>query len=48
LKYEEQEFKNCWISTVRNNTEKGVAMFLEPTPQFYEAEAIKYEKMSML
>jgi len=47
LKYEEQEFKNCWISTVKDNTEKGVAMFLEPTPQFYDAEAIRYEKMSI-
>jgi len=47
MKYEEQEFKNCWISTIRDNTEKGVAMFLEPTPQFYEAEAIQYEKMSI-
>jgi len=47
LKYEEQEFINCWISTVHGGTEKGVAMLLEPTPQFYEAEAIKYEKMSI-
>ena len=47
IKYEEQEFKNCWISTVRDGTEKGVAMFLETTPQFYEAEAIKYEGISI-
>ena len=47
LKYEEQEFKNCWIATVQDGNEKGVAMLLETTPQFYEAEAIKYEKMSI-
>ena len=47
LKYEEEEFKNCWISTVQSGTERGVAMFLEPTPQFYEAEAIKYEGISI-
>ena len=47
LKYEEQEFKNCWITTVRDGMEKGVAMFLEPTPQFYEAEAIRYESISI-
>ena len=47
LKYEEQEFKNCWISTVQEGTERGVAMFLETTPQFYEAEAIKYEGLSI-
>ena len=47
LKYEEHEFKNCWITTVQDGNEKGVAMLLETTPQFYEAEAIKYEKMSI-
>ena len=47
IKYEEHEFKNCWITTVRDGTERGVAMFLETTPQFYEAEAIKYEKISI-
>jgi len=47
LKYEEQEFKNCWVSTLEGGFEKGVAMFLETTPQFYEAEAIKYESISL-
>jgi ATP-binding cassette subfamily B protein len=47
LKYEEQEFKNCWISTVQGGIEKGVAMFLETTPQFYEMEAVKYESISL-
>ena len=47
IKYEENEFKNCWVTTVRDGAERGVAMFLETTPQFYEAEAIRYEKMSI-
>ena len=47
IKYEEQEFKNCWITTVRDGTERGVAMFLETTPQFYETEPIKYEGISI-
>ena len=47
LKYAEQEFKNCWISTVQDGAERGVAMFLEPTPSFYEAEAIQYEGISI-
>ncbi|MDR0836111.1 MAG: peptidase domain-containing ABC transporter, partial [Tannerella sp.] len=47
LKYEEQEFKNCWVTTVQGGIEKGVAMFLETTPQFYETEAIKYEGISL-
>ena len=47
LNYEEQEFKNCWISTVEGGFEKGVAMFLETTAKFYEAEAIQYESISL-
>ena len=47
LKYEEEEFKKCWITTVQGGQEKGVAMFLETTPQFYEVEAIKYEGISL-
>ncbi len=47
LKYEEKEFKQCWITTVQNGVEKGVAMLLETTPQFYETEPIKYESLSL-
>ncbi|MDR0700368.1 MAG: peptidase domain-containing ABC transporter [Tannerella sp.] len=47
LVYEEREFKNCWITTVQDGAEKGVAMLLEPTPQFYETEPLKYESISL-
>jgi len=47
LKYEETEFKKCWITTVQSGMEKGVAMVLETTPQFYETEPIKYESISL-
>ena len=47
LRYEEQEFKNCWITTVQGGIEKGVAMFLDTAPQFYETEPIKYESISL-
>lgn len=47
LKYEEQELKKCWISTTQGGIEKGIAMLLDVTPQFYEAEPIKYEKLSL-
>lgn len=47
LIYEEQEFKNCWITTVQDGMGKGVAMLLEPTPQFYETEPLKYESISL-
>ena len=47
LKYEEQELKKCWISTTQGGIEKGIALLLDVTPQFYEAEPIKYEKLSL-
>ena len=47
LKYEEDEFKKCWISTRQGGTEKGVAMQLEVTPQFYQTESVEYERLSL-
>ena len=35
VKYDLEEFKSHWISTRSNGEEKGIAMFLEPTPAFY-------------
>ena len=35
VKYSFDEFKSHWISTKSNGEEKGIAMFLEPTPAFY-------------
>ncbi|WP_028895931.1 cysteine peptidase family C39 domain-containing protein [Prevotella sp. HUN102] len=35
VKYDFEEFKKHWISTKNNGEEKGIAMFLEPTPEFY-------------
>ena len=35
VKYNLEEFKSHWISTRSNGEEKGIAMFLEPTPGFY-------------
>ena len=34
--YTEKEFKNHWISTQSKGEEKGIAMFIQPTPAFYE------------
>lgn len=36
LKYNEDEFRRCWISTVRGGKERGVAMVFTPTPKFYD------------
>lgn len=32
----EEDFLQHWISTFRNGEEKGIALFLQPTPAFYE------------
>lgn len=36
VKYDLEVFKKHWISTQSDGEEKGIAMFLEPTPAFYE------------
>lgn len=36
--YQEGEFKKCWLSTKMEGEEKGVALVLDPTPDFYDAE----------
>lgn len=47
VKYTEQEFASHWISTQSSGKEKGVAMFLEPTPKFYEQKnAVNKESRS--
>lgn len=43
LKYEEGEFKKCWISTREGGNEKGIVMMLETTPAFYDADPTRYE-----
>lgn len=47
LKYEEPELKKCWVSTTQGGQEKGIAMLVDVTPQFYETDPIKYEKLSL-
>lgn len=38
VKYYLEEFKKHWGSTQSGGEEKGIAMFLEPTPAFYEKQ----------
>ena len=38
VKYDLEVFKKHWISTQSDGEEKGIAMFLEPTPAFYEKQ----------
>ena len=39
LTYSAEEFRQHWISTSSQGEEKGVAMFFEPTPAFYEQKS---------
>jgi ATP-binding cassette, subfamily B, bacterial len=38
LAYTKNEFLEQWISTNENGEEKGIALFLTPTPKFYQQE----------
>ena len=44
LTYSEKEFKEGWISTRINGEEKGIALFIQPTPAFYEQEEKETEE----
>lgn len=43
LVYRRQEFENCWISDYKNNRAQGLALLLEPGPEF---QTIKDEPTS--
>lgn len=38
LKYTKEEFCNCWLSSRKNEEDTGVALLLEPIPEFYTTE----------
>ena len=38
LKYTKEEFCRCWISTRNEGQDGGIALLLEPTPEFYQKE----------
>ena len=44
LQYTKEEFCNCWLSTRREGQDKGVALLLEPTPDFYAQEDEKIDR----
>ena len=37
--YNRKEFAEYWVSTRSQGEEKGIAMFIQPTPLFYEQES---------
>ena len=44
VKYSEKEFLDCWLSTKTDNEDKGIALLIEPTPDFYTQEDEKINK----
>lgn len=46
--YNEEEFKRCWISSREKGQDSGVALVLEPTPDFYSMEEDRKEAKKKL
>lgn len=44
LTYNENEFREHWISTSTNGEEKGLILLLEPSQTFYQQEKVGYQK----
>ena len=38
VKYAQEEFCNCWQSNKKEGKATGIALLLEPTPDFYAVE----------
>lgn len=48
MTYKEEEFKRCWISSREKGQDTGVALVLEPTPDFYSMEEDRKEAKKKL
>jgi ATP-binding cassette subfamily B protein len=46
LKFPREEFLRCWFSTIEEGEKRGIALLLEPTPDFYSARDEKPNKRS--
>ncbi len=44
VKYTKEEFLRCWVSDKKEGEEKGIALLLEPGPDFYNIEDEKRDK----
>ncbi len=47
VKFTVQEFLSGWLSTKTEGQDEGVALLLEPTPDFYNAEGEKQDKTKL-
>ena len=46
LKFPRHEFTSCWFSTTEEGEQRGIALLLEPTPEFYKAKDEKPNRRS--
>lgn len=46
LKFPVEEFTRCWFSTTEEGEKRGIALLLEPTPEFYSARDEKPNRRS--
>ncbi len=44
IKYTKEEFEKNWLSTSENDENKGIALLLEPSPDFYAISDEKHDK----
>ena len=47
VKYTREEFCRCWVSTRSNGEDAGVALLLEPAPEFYQHEEEKKDRKAL-
>lgn len=45
ITYTKEEFKKNWVQTTENGEEKGIALLLDPTPDFYAQEGEPIDKL---
>lgn len=45
IKYSVEEFLSCWLSSKSNGSDEGIALLLETTPDFYNIDDEKKDKM---
>jgi ATP-binding cassette subfamily B protein len=45
IKYSREEFSKHWVSTVSGGEEKGIALFLQPSPKFYRLKEDPQKKI---
>lgn len=48
IKYTQKEFCSCWLGAAKAGEDTGIALLLEPTPEFYAQEDEKVNRKSII